>query len=445
MSHPFHPHSWMPHVPSFLLVILHPQLHSFLPSCALPLPTMFHPSLFSSFITHLTQPRPPFCAPPSPTHPIPPSLAPSPTISHPFSCVPPSFMSHPSFCCSSIVYPSHPSFLCSCHPLCPIPPCHPLPSPTTSHPSFLCSCILHHVLSLLELHCHPPPLIPPCSLPPLHIPSLLPHSFQNVLSSTVSHPSLPCHAPPLPTMSPPALLCSCILYCILSLLIVLHHPPHPIPSSCALPSSTTSHPSFLCSSIALHIPPSCLPVTLASHPSHLLLLHPPCPICYPHPPPTISACLLSPPPPCPIHPHPALPPVALFLSYPSLCQNLTIPSDPPSAPTIVLSSCTSYHLLIHAYPPLVPTITPICFNILHFSSSPHLSSSSSTSSCLLIALTLLHFPIPKSTLTSHHCSIPPAANIAQSRLLLLHPHISNPLLVFLHFPPSPHPSSSIAP
>lgn len=278
MSHSFHPCSLIPHVPSFLLVILHPQSHSFLPSCALSLPTMSHPSLFCSFTTRLTQPSSPSCAPSSPTHPIPLSHAPSPTTSHRFSSIPPSLMSRLSFHCSSVVHPSHPTFLC-CHLLGPILPfCAPA-SATMSY-SFMCSTVTHCFPSL------------PVLLHPLHIPSLFSPSFQSVLSSTLSHPSLPCHTPPLPTMSPPALLCSCILHVLSLPMVHLHHPPHPIPSSCTLPSPTTSHPSFWCSSIALHIPPSCLPVTPASHPSHLLLLHPyPIP-CYPHPPPTISSCLL---------------------------------------------------------------------------------------------------------------------------------------------------------
>ncbi|XP_026717866.1 proline-rich protein 36-like isoform X3 [Athene cunicularia] len=91
---------------------------------------------------------------------------------------------------------------------------------------------------------------------------------------------------------------------------------------------------------------------------------------------------------------------------------------PPSLASI------SYHLFIPDYPPLAPTITPNHFN-LHFS-SPHLSSPSSTSSYLLILFILFHFPIPKPTLTSHYCPVPPAVNITQSCLLLLHPHISSP-------------------
>ncbi|XP_017590630.1 PREDICTED: leucine-rich repeat extensin-like protein 5 [Corvus brachyrhynchos] len=390
MSHPFHLCSLIPHVPSLFIVLFHHPPNPTQPSFLLPVLL----------------------------HPIPLSHVPSPTTSHP-SCA--SFMSQPFFHCPPIV---HPSLLPCCHPLCSIPPCHPPPSPTRSHPSFLCSSISHHVLSLLPVLYPPSCSILSCALlslttsnPSLFSPTpFRSHpSFQSVLSSTVSHPSLPCCSPPLPTMFPPTLLCSCILCCILFLLVLLHHPPPPIPSSCAPPLPSISHPPVFLQ----HFHP--IPLTCSSFIHHILFfifIHPPffsdlLFLLHLHPVPSIRDLLC----------------LQLFLSC--SCQHLTMSSSAPTTTVLYI-----LHQLIPAYPPLAPIFTPTCFNLLHSSSSPHLSSSSSL------------FLSPLSTsFTSPSQNPPSPPTNSPSFQLPMSPQFtfstSTFPIPFVHFP-SPHPSSFIA-
>lgn len=215
--HPFCPCSSVPQrVPSFLLLLLHLQLHLF-PLCALPLPTMSCPSLFCFCVTH-------------PAH----SCFPCPTPSTflPSSCaLPSSAMSHPSFPCFSITHPSRSSFPCSCHPV--------------SHPSLPRSCYL----------CRPT-----CpSIPATSSSSLAPESSLTsypFLSSAITH------------CLHPSFLCSCHP-CTPSLpAMFLQHPACPIPRYGASPSPIASHSSFLCSSITHHV------TSLLLMPLHHPMVHP---------------------------------------------------------------------------------------------------------------------------------------------------------------------------
>ncbi|XP_027501931.1 extensin-like [Corapipo altera] len=382
---------------------------------------MSHPSLFCSFITHLTQPSPPSCHPPSPSTPF--HL---PVLHHlPYPIPSPvCLLLCPTLPSAAPPLSTYPSFLC-CHPLCPIPPCHPPPSPTRSHLSFLCSSISQHVLSLLPVLLHPPscpiplcaPLSPMTSYPSTSHPSFL--MFQSVLSA-VSHPSLPCYAPPLPTVSPPTLPAS------------WEDTLHLLPP-CSSPPPTISDPCFLCSSTALHIHLPVflshlhpIPLTCSSFIHHTLFL-----VIFIHLHHLLMSSLPSSPPPC-------YPSSSCFASsFPYSCQHLTISS---SAPTM---SSTSYHHPVPAYPPLAPTSTPTCptsstLHFLHTFLHPLLSLPISS-------LNFLHFPIPKSTLTPHHFSISSTASpkfaFCSSTLTFPIPPLCFSISHHLLIHPTPLPSS----
>ncbi|XP_026717864.1 proline-rich protein 36-like isoform X1 [Athene cunicularia] len=408
------------HVPSLSSLLFEPVSHpSFLLSFILnhipfflhvfSLPTMSHPSILL------------FHHPPNPTQP---SFLCSSITHRPHSSFPCSITHHiPSlFLCTSIFHVPPLLLLLLCCP--PIPSLRPmLLSPSVSHTSLPSSSITHQVPSFLSVLLHQPPCpIPSCA--PLSPPPIPPCS-----------PPLPSHPTP-----PSTLLLECAVI-------------HCVPSLPAMPCSSITHHVLSCPLVLLHPYITSYPSVFFSFITHHLSLLLPVLLHCPSYPTFLSSChtgipSLSPAPPSSTTSHSSLPSsTSHHLLMSSFTSTLSHPSSSCFAssfsfPFIFLLMSTSqhafsssyqlppslasisYHLFIPDYPPLAPTITPNHFN-LHFS-SPHLSSPSSTSSYLLILFILFHFPIPKPTLTSHYCPVPPAVNITQSCLLLLHPHISSP-------------------